>query len=175
MAWRFGATGLFDGADIPWQRCLFPAATFVRQADVLQARPDFSPRALHHKQRLRIILCPRESVNEPNLLDRCAGDLKEAEARENHREAAGAADRDLEAIAASLSASGGRRAGGCPRGVTTRPQKSHGQMSSRPVVAKSAKFRVAKRLPLVRTMDAVIPSGAVMGRPCRSAALMMSP
>jgi hypothetical protein len=55
------------------------------------------------------------------------------------------------------------------------PQKSHGQTSSRPVVSKSGKFRVAKRPPLMRAMAAIIPSGAVMGRPCRSAALMMSP
>src|SRR5215471_13372326 len=55
------------------------------------------------------------------------------------------------------------------------PQKSHGQMSSRPVVAKSGKFRVAKRPPLMRAMAAIIPSGAVMGRPCRSAMLIMSP
>ncbi len=54
-------------------------------------------------------------------------------------------------------------------------QKFHGQMSSRPVVSKSGRFRVAKRPPLMRAMAAIIPSGAVMGRPCRRAALMMSP
>jgi len=54
-------------------------------------------------------------------------------------------------------------------------QKSHGQISSRPVVSKSGKFRVAKRPPLIRAMAAIIPSGAVIGRPCLSAALMMSP
>src|SRR5215831_7616297 len=48
-------------------------------------------------------------------------------------------------------------------------------MSSRPVVSKSSKFRVAERPPLMRTMAAIIPSGAVMGRPCRNAMLMMSP
>ena len=56
-----------------------------------------------------------------------------------------------------------------------RTQKSHGQMSSRPVVSKSGKFRVARCPPLRRAMAAIIPSGALMGRPCRSAALMMSP
>jgi pimeloyl-ACP methyl ester carboxylesterase len=55
------------------------------------------------------------------------------------------------------------------------PQKSHGRMSSRPVVSKSGTFRVAKRPPLTRAIAAIIPSGAVMGRPCRSATLMMSP
>jgi len=55
------------------------------------------------------------------------------------------------------------------------PQKSHGQMSSRPVVSKSGKLRVAKRPSLMRAMAAIIPSGAVMGRPWRRAALMMSP
>ena len=45
------------------------------------------------------------------------------------------------------------------------PQKSQGQMSSRPVVSKSGKFRLAKRPPLRRAMAAIIPSGAVMGRP----------
>jgi hypothetical protein len=43
------------------------------------------------------------------------------------------------------------------------------------VVAKSAKSRLAKRPPLMRAMTAIIPSGAVMRRPCRSATLMMSP
>jgi hypothetical protein len=42
-------------------------------------------------------------------------------------------------------------------------------MSSRPVVSKSAKFGVAKRPSLMRAIAAIIPSGALTGRPERGA------
>jgi hypothetical protein len=44
-------------------------------------------------------------------------------------------------------------------------QKSDGEISSRPVVVRSGRVRVAKRPPLMRAMAAIIRSGAVMGRP----------
>ena len=49
------------------------------------------------------------------------------------------------------------------------------ERSVQDLVSKSGKFWVAKRPLLMRTMAAIIPSGAVIGRPCRSATLMMSP
>lgn len=54
-------------------------------------------------------------------------------------------------------------------------QKSHGQISSRPVVLKSAMLRVASCPQFTRAMAAIMPSAADIGAPCRSADPMISP
>lgn len=54
-------------------------------------------------------------------------------------------------------------------------QKSHGDVRSRPVVSKSVRLRVANRPPLIRAIAAIMPSGADIPRPWRTAAPMISP
>ena len=46
-----------------------------------------------------------------------------------------------------------------------RHQNSQGEISSRPVPAKSLRFRVASRPPLTRAIAAIMPSGADIPRP----------
>ena len=64
-----------------------------------------------------------------------------------------------------------RRNAVAPSGV----QNSHGDTSWSPVVSKSLRFRVARRPPFTRAIAAIIPSGADMPRPFRTAVPMISP
>jgi len=54
-------------------------------------------------------------------------------------------------------------------------QNSQGDTSSSPVTWKSATLRVARRPPLILAMAAIMPSGADIPRPCRTASPMISP